>query len=96
MNQCEREIFAANRAERYAPKPTGGILMAGICGAMAALLGDVAASRFYGRSVRDHLLAAVFVAVTGFLIGIFVNTRSAHRSRKARRAELAKIDPGRE
>jgi hypothetical protein len=92
MSRNEQEVLAAKRADQYTPKPPGGLFMAGICGFVAALLGDVVASRFYGWPVRDHIKAAVLVALAGFLIGIFVNTRSAHRSRKARQAELAKID----
>lgn len=92
MNQAEREALATERAERYAPKPDGGLVMAGVCGAVAALLGDVVVSRFYGWHVRDHMSVAVFVAVAGFLAGSFANKRAAHRSRKARHTELTKID----
>ena len=41
--------------------------MAGVCGAVVALLADAALSAFYGWHVGDHVLIAAFVALVGFL-----------------------------
>ena len=66
--------------------------MAGVCGAVVALLADAALSAFYGWHVGDHVLIAAFVAIGGFLVGFLGHRRLAGRSRKARRAELNQID----
>ena len=67
MPQKWREHLAVERAEKYAPMPTGGSFMAGVCGAVVALLADAALSAFYGWHVGDHVLIAAFVALVGFL-----------------------------
>jgi hypothetical protein len=90
MAQKERERRAAERAEQYAPMPTGGAFMAGLCGAIVALLGNVAVSAFYGWQLLDHVLIAVIVTATGFLVGFLGYKRLARLSREARRAELDK------
>ena len=66
--------------------------MAGVCGAVVALLADAALSAFYGWHVGDHVLIAAFVASGGFLVGFLGQRRLAGRSRKARRAELNQIN----
>ena len=55
MPQNWRDRLAVKRAEKYAPKPTGGAFMAGVALAGAALLGDFAFSAFYGWRVPDHM-----------------------------------------
>ena len=92
MPQERRERLAVERAEQYAPMPTGGAFMAGICGAVVALLANAAVSAFYGWHVRDHILIATFVTIAGFLVGFFGQRRLAGLSRKARRAELNDIN----
>jgi hypothetical protein len=91
MPQKWRERLSVERAEMYAPKPTGGAFMAGVCVAFTALLLDVAFSAFYGWRVRDHIFIAVLVAATGFLAGVIGYWRLGRLSRKARHAELTKI-----
>jgi hypothetical protein len=92
MNQDEREDLASERAEGYAPRPTGGAFMAGVCVACVVLLGDVSVSAFYGWRVLDHLLLASLLTVAGFLIGFLGYRRLARLNRAARRAELKQID----
>jgi hypothetical protein len=92
MDQDQRKTLAAQRAEQYAPQPAGGLLMAGLCGAVVASLGDAVVSEFYGWAVHEHLLLAASDAAAGFLIGVAGHKRLAYRSRKARSAELARID----
>jgi hypothetical protein len=92
MDGKERGRRAVERAEKYAPKPTGGSRMAGLCGAVVAAVGDWTISTFYGWSVREHILIASLTAVLGFLIGFLGYKRLEHLSRKARCAERASID----
>jgi hypothetical protein len=91
MAQNWRERLATERAEKYAPRPTGGAFMAGVYTAAVVLLLDIAFSAFYGWRVRDHLLIATMVTASGFVVGVIGYWRLAHLSRKARRAELTKI-----
>lgn len=92
MDSKGREARAARRAERYAPMPTGGSLMAGICGAVVALIGSVAVAAFYGWQLRDHVLIAACVTSAGFLVGLVGYKRLARLNRRARLAELAQIN----
>lgn len=91
-DQAARTALATERAEAYAPRPTGGSLMAGVCGAVVALLGDVAVSTFYGWRAREHLLLAAAVSAAGFVVVFLGYKRKAQLSRHARRAELAKLE----
>ena len=88
----ERENLATKRAEEYAPMPEGGTLMAGVCGAVVAVLIDVAVSAFYGWQVRDHILIMAVLIVVGFMVGFLGHKRLARRHRKARREELELIN----
>lgn len=72
--------------------PMGGSFMAGVSGAVVALLADAAVSAFYGWRIRDHVLIATLLAVGGFLVGFLAHRRLAGLSRKARRAELNRIN----
>ena len=42
MDKDARQVLAKDRAESYAPAPTGGAWMAGLCVAVVALGGDLA------------------------------------------------------
>ena len=66
--------------------------MAGVCGAVVALLAGAAVSAFYGWRVRDHVLITTCVTIGGFLVGFLGHRRMAGLSRKARRAELNQIN----
>jgi hypothetical protein len=92
MNQSEREALAAQRAEQYAPHPTGGAMMAGVCGATVTLLGDVSLSKFYGWGLLSHPLLSGMAVALGFLFVLLGYLRAQRLSRKARRHELSKID----
>jgi hypothetical protein len=92
MDVEERQRLATERAEIYAPKPSGGSFMAGICVATVVLLGDAAVSRFYGWRIQDHLWVALIVTTAGFFVGLIAHKRLGRRSRKARRAERTQID----
>jgi hypothetical protein len=92
MNQNDRENLAAERAEHYAPKPTGGSFMAGVCGAVIALLGEVALSRFYGwRLFANPWLTALSMGA-GFLIVYVGYIRAKRLNRRAQRDELVQIE----
>jgi hypothetical protein len=71
--------------------PQGGSVMAGVCGAVVAWLGDATVSAFYGWRVLDHPLIAALVIVAGFGVGFLAHKRWRRISRKARHAELAQI-----
>lgn len=84
MPKKRRERLAVERAEKYAPMPTGGSFMADICGAVVAMLVIAAVSAFYGWPVRDHVLIPTSVTIGGFLVGFLGQRRLAGLSREAR------------
>lgn len=92
MDHDERHTLARDRAETYAPAPTGGSLMAGLCTAAVALGGDFAVSGFYGWAVRDHPIVATGVTVGGFLAGWIGYKRLARTHGRATMAERGRID----
>lgn len=92
MDEGQRSELAESRAEGYAPRPTGGAIMAGVSGASLALLAAVTASRFYGWLLRDHLWVGAMTMVSGFAVGWVGYIRLARVNRKARRVERAQID----
>lgn len=92
MDEESRQKLAKDRAEVYAPAPTGGSVMAGACGAILALGADLAVSGFYGWEVQDHILLSVGVTLAGFLMGLLGYKRLARANRRATRAERRVID----
>ena len=92
MDHDDRQTLARDRAEGYAPAPTGGSLMAGLCAAAVALGGDFVVSGFYGWDVRNHPIVAVGVTVVGFLTGWVGYKRLARTHGRATRAERGRID----
>lgn len=82
MTRDQRAGLAAQRAEEYAPRPQGGAIAAGVCGATMALVGDFVVSGFYGWSVAANAAVALAVTVLGFAIvfGVYVRRR-AHNKR---------------
>ncbi|WP_271085978.1 hypothetical protein [Brevundimonas sp. NIBR11] len=92
MNHFEVETRARERAEAYAPQPTGGSVMAGVNVAVAALLGVASVSGFYGWDVRENLLLACLIVGTGFLIGLVAYKNLKRLNRTAVGDEQAKID----
>ena len=57
MEEKRRNDLAASRAEEYAPRPTGGLFMAGVAGAGLLLAADAIISGFYGWRLRQGLRA---------------------------------------
>lgn len=92
MNKDERTALAAERAQRYAPNPTGGAVMAGVCGAAVVLLVDVSASGFYGWRVIDHVCLTTIAMAAGFLLVAIGYLRAKRLNRTARREELTQIN----
>lgn len=92
MDQNEREDLASERAEGYAPQPTGGAFMAGVCVACVALVGHIWIAAFYDWRVRDHLFVAALLTIGGFVVGLLAYRRLARRNRAARHDELKQID----
>lgn len=92
MDEKQRGRLAAARAQAYAPKPTGGALMAGVCAAAVLGLADVSLSRFYGWPLPDHLWLTAALVTAGFLIGALGYLRLRRLNRKARHAERTQID----
>ncbi|HRO33879.1 MAG TPA: hypothetical protein PLQ03_10755 [Brevundimonas sp.] len=94
MDKDARQVLAKDRAERYAPAPTGGAWMAGLCVAVVALGGDLAVSAFYGWSAMNNLLIAGLITLGGFVTGFVGYKRVAQSNRRAIRFELDQINAG--
>lgn len=92
MEQNERKALAAERAHQYAPKPTGGAVMAGICGAVVVLLTDVSVSRFYSWRLLEHAWLTALGMVVGFAIALAGYLRARRLNRRAHRDELRQIN----
>lgn len=92
MEADQRQELAETRAEKYAPAPTGGSLMAGVCTAFVALGTDVLISRFYAWPWREHLLLTALVTLVGFLVGVVAYRRLARAHGRAVKAERRQID----
>jgi hypothetical protein len=92
MDHDERQTLAQDRAEKYAPAPTGGSLMAGVCTAAVLLGGDFVVSGFYGWKVSDNLILAAAVTLGGFFAGMIGYKRLARTNRRAVRSERSGID----
>jgi hypothetical protein len=92
MEEKRRNDLAADRAEKYAPRPTGGAVMAGATGAGLLLAADAVIAGFYGWRLRDHLLLLSILMGCGFLLGLFVFLRLNRLNRRARHAERMQID----
>lgn len=79
---------AAERAERYAPKPTGGAWRAGLNGAVVALIGVYIVGSFYDVPLRISFLAAVPIVAIAYLV-VYVGYRRARgRNRTAQADEM--------
>lgn len=94
MTDERKQKLAAHRAELYAPAPTGGSIMAGICTGVMALLGVFVVSGFYAQRVEEHLVLAAAVTAVGFLAGLAGYKRLARANRRATRNERRAIDDG--
>lgn len=92
MKPDQRQELAESRAEKYAPQPTGGAWMAGVCTAVVALGADVLVSRFYAWPWREHVLVTALVTLAGFLAGVVAYRKLAWTHGRAVRAERRQID----
>lgn len=92
MKPDEREQLAAERANAYAPKPTGGYVVAGLSGGAFAFVADLAVSKFYGWRMLDHLWIAAAATWVGLIIGVSIYATLDRRNRRARRHERTAID----
>lgn len=92
MDDNERDILADQRANIYAPKPTGGAALSGFCGSTLALLAAVMISKFYGLSLEDYLAETIAFTIVAFGGGAVIHHRLRRVNRKARAAERARID----
>ncbi len=91
MTTPERHALATQRAEAYAPRPTGGSLMAGLCGLVLAVLADISVSGFYGWELREHLALTAILAACGFATGFGSYKLAVRKSRRAQANELSHL-----
>ena len=92
MEEKRRNDLAASRAEEYAPRPTGGLFMAGVAGAGLLLAADAVISGFYGWRLRDNLESLAALMAAGFAGGLAVFLRLEKKNQRARRNERAQIN----
>lgn len=92
MDPAPSDTRASDRAEAYAPRPTGGSIMAGVCVAVVTFLGVMVVSGFYGWEVRDNALLACLITATGFVTGFVAYKNLKRVNLTAVRHEQAKID----
>jgi len=92
MDENERDILAEERANIYAPKPTGGAALSGFCGSTLALLAAVMVSKFYALPLEDYLAETIAFTAVAFGGGAVIHYRLRRVNRKARVAERARID----
>lgn len=92
MEEKTRDHLARERADEYAPHPTGGLGMAGVLGAGLVLGAVAVVCGFYGWKLQDHLLMLLGLMAVGFGVALIVYTRLAKKNRRARKAERARID----
>jgi hypothetical protein len=90
MDDAKREREAAERAEVYAPKPTGGAWLAGFCGAVVAMVVLFTIGKVYELPLQPNLIFAVPIVLAAF-IAVYVGYRRARgRNRKAQADEMDK------
>lgn len=81
---------AKAKAELYAPRPTGGYFISGLCGATVGLLAIHIASLFYSLPQTAALGAGVVSTTSGTLAGLYIYRRARYRNRKAIAREMAR------
>lgn len=91
MNFSNNEKEAADRAEKYAPKPTGGSLGAGASGAVVGAVTAWGVLSFYGWSAAPNALLIVGAAVVGFVVVFVGYKRLSRKNRRARQDELKNL-----
>lgn len=90
MDDARRGREAAERAEVYAPKPTGGAWLAGACGAVVAMVALFTIGKVYELPLQPNLIFAVPLVIAAF-IAVYVGYRRARdKNRKALADEVEK------
>ena len=92
MGPKPSDTRARDRAETYAPRPTGGSVMAGVCVAVVTFLGVMVVFGFYGWEVRDNVLLACLITAAGFVTGFVAYKNLKRANLTAVRDEQANID----
>lgn len=90
--QRERKAHASARAEAYAPKPTGGSVMAGLSVGVVAFGVSYGVLRFYGHALADYPLVVALLVAASTLIAFAAYKRAARRHRRAYRYELDRTE----
>lgn len=85
-----RRQKAAERAEVYAPRPTGGPWLAGFCGAVVAMVVLYTIGQVYELPVRENLIIVAPLVVAAFGLGFDGYRRAKRKHRKAQARELRK------
>ena len=92
MDDARREREAAERAEVYAPKPTGGAWLAGSCGAVVAMVVLFTIGKVYELPLQPNLIFAVPIVLAAF-VTVYVGYRRARG--KNRQAQAHEMEKGR-
>jgi len=92
MDDARREREAAERAEVYAPKPTGGAWLAGFCGAVVAMVVLFTIGKVYELHLQPNLIFAVPIVLAAF-VTVYVGYRRARG--KNRQAQADEMEKGR-
>ena len=92
MDDARREREAAERAEIYAPKPTGGAWLAGSCGAVVAMVVLFTIGKVYELPLQPNLIFAVPIVLAAF-VTVYVGYRRARG--KNRQAQADEMEKGR-
>lgn len=92
MNPEQKRELAGQRAETYAPAPTGGVALAALCGAVMVMGAYWAVSEFYDWRPAEHPFLVVVAGAMGGAVFAVAYDRAARKNRRARRAELVGID----
>lgn len=90
MDKSTLQREAAERAEIYAPLPTGGAWRAALCGGVVALVAVFAVSEFYGWRMADHLPVVLPILVAASVFAFVAYGRARRRNRRAQADELAR------
>lgn len=87
-----RRKEAAERAEVYAPKPTGGAWLAGACGAVVAMVVLFTIGKIYELPLQPNLIFAAPIVLTAF-VSVYIGYRRARD--KNRKAQADEVEKGR-
>lgn len=89
MKISQNEQAAWDRAEKYAPKPTGGALRTGFTGAAVGAMAIWGVLGFYSLRPASHAPWIVGGALIGFIAAFVAYKRLARKNIRARNREMA-------